>query len=74
MNKITTVGVDLIWRSCWPTRRAVELAIFEYSNGFYNPRRRHSAFDLEKPLGLRGSGGINENLGRYQNVTLPAPA
>ena len=32
------------------TRRAAELAIFEYINGFYNSRRRHSALAWKSPL------------------------
>ena len=32
------------------TRRAAEMAIFEYINGFYNPRRRHSALGWKSPL------------------------
>jgi len=27
-----------------------EVAIFEYINGFYNPRRRHSALGWKRPL------------------------
>ncbi|MCF6316644.1 MAG: IS3 family transposase, partial [Marinosulfonomonas sp.] len=34
----------------WHTRRAAELAIFEYINGFYNPRRKHSARGWKSPL------------------------
>ena len=37
-----TIKAELIWRHSWQTRRDVEIAIFEYINGFYNPRRRHS--------------------------------
>tara|TARA_X000000950_G_scaffold60182_1_gene73074 strand:- start:1312 stop:1800 length:489 start_codon:yes stop_codon:yes gene_type:complete len=38
-----TIKAELIWRHHWATRRAAELAIFEYINGFYNARRKHSA-------------------------------
>ena len=38
-----TIKAELIWRRSWPTRRAAELAIFEYINGSYNPRGKHSA-------------------------------
>ena len=31
-------------------RRQVELALFEYINGFYNPRRRHSTLGGKSPL------------------------
>ena len=33
----------LLWRRSWPTQRKAELVILEYIDGFYNPRRRHSA-------------------------------
>lgn len=37
-----TLKSELIWRNTWATRRQVQVALFEYINGFYNPRRRHS--------------------------------
>ncbi len=45
-----TIKAELIWRHSWQTRRAVEIAIFQYINGFYNPRRRHSALGWKSPL------------------------
>jgi len=45
-----TIKAELIWRHSWETRRAAEIAIFEYINGFYNPRRRHSALGWKSPL------------------------
>jgi len=45
-----TIKAELIWRHPWHTRCAAELAIFEYINGFYNPRRRHSALGWKSPL------------------------
>jgi putative transposase len=45
-----TIKAELIWRQKWQTRRDVEVAIFEYINGFYNPRRRHSALGWKSPL------------------------
>jgi len=45
-----TIKAELIWRHSWKTRRDVEIAIFEYINGFYNPRRRHSALGWKSPL------------------------
>jgi transposase InsO family protein len=38
-----TIKAELIWRDTWNTRRQAEMAIFEYINGSYNPRRHHSA-------------------------------
>lgn len=38
-----SLKAELVWRRNWQTRRGVEVALFEYINGFYNPRRKHSA-------------------------------
>jgi transposase InsO family protein len=45
-----TLKAELIWRQKWDTRRQTEMALFEYINGFYNPRRRHSALNGKSPL------------------------
>lgn len=45
-----TIKAELIWRRSWQTRREAEIAIFEYINGFYNPRRRHSALGWKSPV------------------------
>ena len=61
-----TIKAELIWRDTWDTRRQAEMFIFEYINGFYNPRRRHSSLGRQKPLGLWTKDGMNEL--RDQNV------
>ena len=45
-----SLKAELIWRNTWQTRRDVEVAVFEYIDGFYNPRRRHSALDRKSPV------------------------
>lgn len=45
-----TIKAELIWRRSWQTRRQAETAIFQYINGFYNPRRRHSALGWKSPV------------------------
>jgi putative transposase len=45
-----TIKAELIWRQSWPTRRQAETAIFQYINGFYNARRRHSYLGGISPL------------------------
>lgn len=45
-----SLKAELIWRHNWETRRETERALFEYINGFYNPRRRHSALGWKSPL------------------------
>jgi putative transposase len=45
-----SIKAELIWRNRWDTRRQAEGAIFQYINGFYNPRRRHSSLGGKSPL------------------------
>jgi len=45
-----TIKAELIWRKAWDTRRQAEMAIFQYINGFYNPRRKHSALGWKSPV------------------------
>ena len=37
-----SLKAEVLWRQSWPTRRQAETAIFQYINGFYDPRRWHS--------------------------------
>ena len=45
-----TLKAEMIWRQTWQTRRQVEEGVFQYINGFYNPRRKHSALGYKSPL------------------------
>ncbi|MGK2870959.1 MAG: IS3 family transposase [Alphaproteobacteria bacterium] len=45
-----SVKAELIWRRSWTTRLQTEAAIFQYINGFYNARRRHSYLGGISPL------------------------
>jgi transposase InsO family protein len=45
-----TIKAELIWRRSWETRRQAEAAIFQYINGFFNSRRRHSTLGGKSPL------------------------
>ena len=45
-----SLKAELIWRQKWPNRRHAETAIFQYINGFYNTRRRHSYLGGISPL------------------------
>jgi putative transposase len=46
---IATLKCELLYRSSWPTRQTARTAIFEYIEGFYNTRRRHSALGHLSP-------------------------
>jgi transposase InsO family protein len=48
-----TLGVhlltELLSRQPWPTRTEATTAVFDYIEGFYNRRRRHSTLDYLSP-------------------------
>ena len=57
---VSTLKRELIHRHSWPTRQIARTAIFEYIEGFYNTRRRHSALGHLSPSeyeGVRLRGG-----------------
>jgi putative transposase len=41
---------ELIDRRRWRTQAEAKMAVFQYIEGFYNPRRRHSALDYLSPI------------------------
>ena len=45
-----TLKAELIWRHTWAKRDHVTQALFQYINGFYNIRRRHSAIGGVSPI------------------------
>ena len=44
-----TLECELIDRRSWPTKTEARLALFSYIEGWYNPRRRHSALGQMSP-------------------------
>lgn len=44
-----TLKKELVHRQTWPTRRALESAVFDYIETFYNRRRRHSTLGMLSP-------------------------
>jgi putative transposase len=47
---LKSIKAELIWHNRWETSRQSEGAIFQYINGFYNPRRPHSSLNGKSPL------------------------
>lgn len=50
-----TIKSELVWRTCFQSRRQAENAIGQYIDGFYNPRRRHSAIGYKSPIAFEAS-------------------
>jgi putative transposase len=46
---VSTLKRELIHRHSWPNWQSARMAIFEYIEGFYNTRRRHSALGHLSP-------------------------
>jgi putative transposase len=46
---VATLKAELVSRSRFPSRQAAKTAIFEYSEGFYNRHRLHSALGYRSP-------------------------
>ncbi len=46
---ISTLKRELVNRHSWPSRQTARTALFEYIQGFYNTRRRHSALGHLSP-------------------------
>lgn len=47
---IASLKTELLHGRSWPTRESVRVAVFEYIETFYNPRRRHSALGYLSPM------------------------
>jgi putative transposase len=37
-----TLKAEMIYQRAWPTRHELEMEVFSFIEGFYNPLRRHS--------------------------------
>jgi hypothetical protein len=44
-----SIKKERIYRRSWPTRAEASAAVFEYIEGWYNPRRRHSTLGYLSP-------------------------
>jgi putative transposase len=52
---VSTLKRELIHRHSWANRQSARTAIFEYVEGFYNTRRRHSALGHLSPAEYEGA-------------------
>jgi len=59
-----TIKTELLNRRTWPTRTAVHKAIFNWIEGWYNTRRRHSTLHYLSPAAYEAR--INQQPGLRQ--------
>ena len=45
-----TLECELLDRRRFRSQAEARMAVFDYLEGFYNPRRRHSALDYKSPI------------------------
>ena len=50
-----TIKSELVWRTVFYTRVQAKRAIARYIDGFYNPRRRHSALGYQSPCAFEAA-------------------
>jgi transposase InsO family protein len=51
----STIKTELLHRQPWPTHQAARQAIFEYIEGWYNTRRRHSSLAYLSPAAFEAT-------------------
>jgi putative transposase len=55
-----TIKSEMIWRTSFQTRQQATNAIGRYIDGFYNPRRRHSALGYKSPIAFEANMATTE--------------
>ncbi len=55
-----TIKSELIWRASFQTRWQATNALGRYIDGFYNPRRRHSALGYKSPASFEVEMAVTE--------------
>lgn len=56
-----TLKKELVHRHSWPTRQELTSEVFEYIEGFYNLRRRHSTLGMHSPADYENINTNNNN-------------
>lgn len=55
-----TIKNELVWRTVFQTRKEATIQLGKYIDGFYNPRRRHSALGYKSPIKFEAEMAIKE--------------
>jgi putative transposase len=59
-----TIKTELLDRRPWPTRARARTAIFEWIEGWYNTRRRHSTLDYRSPAAYEATAYPSTAIGK----------
>ena len=60
-----TLKSEMVWRTVFQTRDAATTALGRYIDGFYNPRRRHSALGYKSPVSFEVETAVIERKALY---------
>jgi putative transposase len=63
-----TLKKELVYRRSWPTRQELCSEVFEYIEGFYNLRRRHSTLGMLSPAGFEEQHAAGLARPRVENL------
>ena len=63
-----TLEKELVYRRSWPTRQELCSEVFEYIEGFYNLRRRHSTLGMLSPAEFEEQHAAGLARPRAENV------
>ena len=55
-----TIKNELVWRTVFQTRKEATIQLGKYIDGFYNPRRRHSALGYKSPIKFEAEAAVKE--------------
>lgn len=55
-----TIKTELLDRQSWPTRTRATTAIFDWIEGWYNTRHRHSTLDYLSPAAYEATAYTNQ--------------
>lgn len=70
-NFFSCLKCEMVYLQRFATRKDADLAIFRYIDGFYNPRRRHSALGRISPAQFRKNWEATQKISQSEQHTAP---
>jgi putative transposase len=67
-----TLECELIERRSWKSKTEAKTALFTWIEGWYNPRRRHSALDYRSPIAFEEKHGANNDRANQHGLSTAA--